>query len=130
MALWGFIRAVIILKVSSTLRAPHETFMAWAVIVQKSMSSSFKRKSERLLLLLMGLSVFHLTVTVQCVLKGERGKLNSHCEQIEVGGSPTTSLQICLLNMSTYFETLSICFSYKISDFKVYLSRRRVCVST
>lgn len=88
MALRGFIRAVIIEKVSSTLRAPHETFMAWVVIVQRSMSSSFKRKSERLLLLLKGLSLFHLTVTVQCVLKGGRGKLNRHCEQIEVGGSP------------------------------------------
>lgn len=69
--------SVIIEKVSATLRAPHETFMAWVVIVQKGMFSSFKRKSERLLLLLMGLSVFHLTVTMQCVLRGKRSKLNS-----------------------------------------------------
>lgn len=78
--------SVIIEKVSSTLRAPHETFMAWVVIVQKGMSSSFKRKSERLLLLLMGW--FHLTGAMQCVLRGERRKLNSHCERTEVGESP------------------------------------------
>lgn len=39
--------SVIIGKVSATLRAPHETFMAWVVIVQKGMSSSFKRKKVR-----------------------------------------------------------------------------------
>lgn len=54
---------VIIVKVSSTPRAPHETFMAQVVIVLKGMSS-FKRKKERLLLWLMGLSVFHLTATM------------------------------------------------------------------
>lgn len=53
-----------IVKVSSTPRAPHETFMAPVVIVLKGMSSSFKRKKERLLLWLMGLSVFHLTATM------------------------------------------------------------------
>lgn len=89
MALWGFIIAVVIIeKVSSASRTPHETFMAWVVSVQKGMSSSFKRKSERLLLLLMGLSVFHFTVTMQCVLKGEREKLNSQCEQRGFGRSP------------------------------------------
>lgn len=39
--------SVIMEKVSSTRTAPHETFMAWAVIVQKGMSSSFKRKKVR-----------------------------------------------------------------------------------
>lgn len=39
--------SVIIEKVSATLRAPHETFMAWVVTVQKDMSSSFKRKKVR-----------------------------------------------------------------------------------
>lgn len=47
-----------------------------------------ERKSERLLLLLMGLSVFHSTVSMQCVLRGERKKSNSQCEQRGVGGSP------------------------------------------
>lgn len=36
--------SVIIEKVPSTPRAPHETCMAWVVIVQKGMSSSFKIK--------------------------------------------------------------------------------------
>lgn len=38
--------SVIIEKVSPTPRAPHETFMAWVVIVQKG-TSSFKRKKVR-----------------------------------------------------------------------------------
>ena len=46
--------SVIIEKVSSTLRAPHETFMAQVVIVQKGMSSSFKRESGKFPLWLSG----------------------------------------------------------------------------
>lgn len=80
--------SVIIEKVSASLRVPHETFMVWVVIVQKDTSSSFKRKKERLLLLLMGRPVFHLTLTMQCVLRGERRKLNSQCEERAVGRSP------------------------------------------
>lgn len=89
MAPWGVIIAVVIIeKVSPASRTPHETFMAWVVSVQKGMSSSFRRKKVRLLLLLMGRSVFHSTVSMQCVLRGERKKLNSPCEQRGVGGSP------------------------------------------
>lgn len=57
---------LIIEKMSSTPRAPHETFMDPVVIVQRGLSSSFKRKSERLLLLLMGLSVSFDSIYVIC----------------------------------------------------------------
>lgn len=115
--------------------APHETFMAWVVIVQKNMSSSLKDwKSERLLLLLTGLSVFHLTVTVQCVLnelcRGSKQQLNSQCEQRGTEWSPHhrfTGLFVEHLKMFWNSVSLSSC----ISDMKLYLSRkRRVCVST
>lgn len=120
----GYFSSVIIEKVSSTVRALHETFMAWVVIVQKGKSSSFIRKRERLLLLLMGLSVFHLTVTIQCVLRGERKKLNSQCEQGGVGGSPHHRFADPFVEHLECFETLLVCFTY-ISDVKLYLSRKK-----